>query len=69
MDARMAGFVLWKIVLPVISLAAIAAGYYLLWVNTPEMQYEDIANRVVTGVTLTIAGGLGAIIYMLKLGK
>lgn len=62
-------FIFGKIVLPTISLSAIAAGYYLLWINTSEILYEDVANRALLGVLLTVMGGLGSIIYMFRLGK
>lgn len=52
----------------IFSIISITTGYYLLWV-TPDLPYEEVVKRSITGILLTSIGGAMMLIYLYRRSK
>lgn len=48
-----------------LSIITISTGYYLLWV-TPDLPYDEVVKRALTGILLTSVGGAMMLIYLYR---
>jgi hypothetical protein len=49
----------------VIGIVLIALGYYQLAIS-PDIPVDQVADRVKTGVLMTIVGGVSIMVYLVK---